>query len=163
MAAPRPPLAGEHPGGGRVYSGSESAVTDVKAAHGRGASALQRHYEFVRWLIPVLERFPRSQKFLLGDRIQEAALSVLERLIEATYSRRPEAALHRANLELEKSRVLLRLAFDLRHLDLRRYEFAARALDETGRMVGAWLKATAVRRERARGPDDHGTPASAPV
>jgi hypothetical protein len=30
------------------------------------------------WLIPTLEKFPRSQKFLLDDRIQTAALNVLE-------------------------------------------------------------------------------------
>jgi hypothetical protein len=33
-----------------------------------------------------VEKFPRSQKFLLGDRIRSTALGVLERLIEATYA-----------------------------------------------------------------------------
>jgi len=49
--------------------------------------ALEAHYRFLQWLIPAVERFPRSQKFLLGDRIQAAALDVLEALIEATYTR----------------------------------------------------------------------------
>src|SRR4051812_2058784 len=44
-------------------------------------------YRFLLWLIPAVEKFPRSQKFLLGDRIQNAGLEVLERLIEATYTR----------------------------------------------------------------------------
>lgn len=39
------------------------------------------------WLVPAVEGFPRSQKFMLGDRIQSTALSVLEALIEATHSR----------------------------------------------------------------------------
>lgn len=34
---------------------------------------------------PTVEKFPRSQKFQLGDRIQTTALAVLELLIEATY------------------------------------------------------------------------------
>ena len=46
--------------------------------------ALEAHYRFTLWLVPVLERFPRSQKFLLADRMQGAALDVLESLIEAT-------------------------------------------------------------------------------
>ena len=50
--------------------------------------ALEAHYRFVLWLVPVLERFPRSQKFLLGDRMQGTALDVLEALVEATYTRR---------------------------------------------------------------------------
>ena len=44
--------------------------------------ALETHYRFIVWLVPALERFPRSQKFLLGDRIQNVALDVLESLIE---------------------------------------------------------------------------------
>ncbi len=82
------------------------------------------------WLVPAVEKFPRSQKFLLGDRIQATALDVLEALIEATYMRDRRGHLARANLGLEKLRVFFRLATELRHLDLRRYERAARSIDE---------------------------------
>ena len=104
-------------------------------------AALEAHYRFVLWLIPTVQRFPRSQKFLLGDRIQSTALDVLERLIEATYTRRRSGHLAAANLGLEKLRFLVRLARDLRILDPRRYEHAARNIDDTGRRVGAWTKA----------------------
>lgn len=50
---------------------------------GRGATALEKHYAFLLWLFPVVEQFPRGQKFILGDRLQVAALSVLESLTEA--------------------------------------------------------------------------------
>ena len=40
-------------------------------------------YRFVLWLVPTVEKFPRRQKFLLGDRLQATALDVLERLVEA--------------------------------------------------------------------------------
>ena len=102
--------------------------------------ALEAHYRFILWLLPVLERFPRSQKFLLGDRMQGTALDVLERLIEATYTQRRDAQLAQANLGLEKLRYLCRLAWELRYLDARRYEYAARCLDDTGRRIGAWIK-----------------------
>jgi hypothetical protein len=49
--------------------------------------ALEAMYRFILWLVPTVEKFPRSQKFLLGDRIQTTALDVLERLIDATYTR----------------------------------------------------------------------------
>ena len=108
-------------------------------ARGTGP-ALESHYRFLLWLVPAVERFPRSQKFLLGDRIQRTALDVLESLINATYTRQRGHHLARANLGLEKLRFLFRLAHDLRHLDPRRYEHAARCLDETGRSIGAWSK-----------------------
>lgn len=105
--------------------------------------ALEAHQQFLLWLVPTVEKFPRSQKFLLGDRIQGAALDVLEALIEATYTRDRRAQLARANLGLEKLRHFFRLAVELKHLDARRYEHAARSLDEIGRLVGAWIKANA--------------------
>ncbi|WP_419939808.1 diversity-generating retroelement protein Avd [Candidatus Palauibacter sp.] len=108
-------------------------------------AALEGHYRFILWLVPTLEKFPHSQCFLLGDRIQRAALDVLESLIEATYTRQRRNHLSRANLGIEKLRFLLRLAHDLRHLDARRYEHAARSLDETGRRIGAWMKAHRAR------------------
>ena len=107
--------------------------------------ALESHYRFILWLIPAVDRFPRSRKFLLGDRIQGTALDVLERLIEATYTRRRSVHLAAANLGLEKLRFLFRLAWDLRALDRRRYEHASRCIDETGRRVGAWRKAHGAR------------------
>ena len=113
---------------------------DANRARMTGA-ALEAHYRFVLWLVPTVERFPRKQKFLLGERIQATALDVLERLIEATYTRQRRGQLADANLGLEKLRFLFRLARDLRILDYRRYEYAARSIDETGRRVGAWNKA----------------------
>jgi len=107
----------------------------------RTGPALEAMYRFLLWVIPALDKFPRSQRFLLGDRIESAALDVLERLIEATYTRERAKLLAEANLGLEKLRFLVRLATDLRHLDRERYEFAARTLDEIGRLVGGWKKA----------------------
>ena len=102
--------------------------------------ALEQAYRFVLWLVPTVEKFPRGQKFLLGDRIQATALDVIEHLVEATYTRARARLLREANLGIEKLRFMFRLAKDLRHLDPRRYEHAARSLDEVGRLVGGWIK-----------------------
>ncbi len=111
--------------------------------------ALEKWYQFLRWLVPTVEKFPKAQKYTLGDRLQSSALDVLERLIEATYSRQATPSLVQANLGLEKLRFLFRLSADLHLLDLRRYEFAARAIDEVGRLVGGWMKAQGTPRAEA--------------
>ena len=79
--------------------------------------ALEKWYQFLRWLVPTVEKFPKVQKFTLGDRIQGGALDVLERLIEATYSRQATPLLAAANLGLEKLRFLFRLAAGGRHVN----------------------------------------------
>ena len=141
-------------GPGEFVTASEARETRTAAPRGSKPSrdgaretgpALELHYRFILWLVPTLDRFPRAQRFLLGDRIQGTALDVLEALVEATYTRRRTAHLARANLGVEKLRFLLRLAHDLRHLDSRRYEYAARCLAETGGRIGAWRKAHRAR------------------
>ena len=98
-------------------------------------------YRLLVWLVPTVDKFPRSQKFLLGDRIQGIALDVLEHLIEATFTRSRMAHLQQANLGLEKLRVMIRLAHEFHHIDTRRYEHAARQIDDVGRLVGGWRRA----------------------
>lgn len=117
----------------------------------RTGPALEAHFQFVNWLTLTVERFPKSQKFLLGDRMQSTALDVLESLIEATYSRDRRGSLIRANLGLEKLRFFCRLAFEQKHMDARRYEYAARAIDEVGRLVGGWAKAHAAHSDDGDG------------
>lgn len=114
-------------------------------------AALEAMYQLVLWLIPVLDGLPRSHKFQLGDRLQSTAMDVLDTLVEAAYTRQRRDLLQRANLGLEKLRYWVRLAHDLKLLDFRRYEHAARQIDDVGRQVGGWLRA-----ERA---SDHAPPA----
>ena len=126
------------------FSGREGIVTNntrLPDNSRRTGPALEGMYRFILWLVPTVEKFPRSQKFLLGDRMQTTALDVLERLVEATYTRARQKALMDANLGIEKLRFLFRLATEMRYLDQGRYEHAARSLDEVGRSIGGWIKA----------------------
>jgi hypothetical protein len=107
----------------------------------RTGAAVEAHYQFLAWLLPVLEKFPRPRKFSLGDRIELIALDILEFLIEATYTKERLSHLRRANLGIEKLRFLLRLSADLTLIDTRRYECAAWSLNDIGRLVGGWKKA----------------------
>ena len=123
----------------------------------RTGPAIEAHYRFLLWLIPTIEKFPRTHKFTVGERIEKTALDVLEALIEATYTKERAQHLRRANLGVEKLRFLLRLAMDLSILDRTRYEHAARALDETGRLVGGWLKVQGIAASEALGLPDAAT------
>ncbi|MFH0994694.1 MAG: diversity-generating retroelement protein Avd [Pseudomonadota bacterium] len=98
--------------------------------------AVIRLYDFILWMIPKLEKFPRNQKFLLGDRMENLMLDILELLIEATYSRNKQPALFAANMKLEKLRYLIRLAKDLKLISIKGYAFSANAMDGIGKSVG---------------------------
>lgn len=102
--------------------------------------AITKLYDFLLWIIPKLEKFPRSQKFLIADRIEILTLNVLDLLIEAAYSKSKQGLLRSANLRLEQLRFLIRLSKDLRLLSINHYEFCARSIDAIGTSVGGWLK-----------------------
>jgi hypothetical protein len=101
---------------------------------------VQKAYDLTRWLLPVVEDFPRKFKFTLGDRLQAAALDLSLALVEASHARARERPLHRADRLLDQLRLLGRLAHDLRLLPLRRYERLSEAVEEIGRMIGGWLR-----------------------
>ncbi len=96
---------------------------------------------FMEWLLPVTERFPKRVRFVFTDRINNLALDIVEDIVEARYSGPDKKlVLRRANLRLEKLRILLRLCHTMRHLDHKRYQYAMRGINEVGKMFGGWLK-----------------------
>ena len=101
---------------------------------------ISKVYDLIIWLLKQVVKFPRSHRFVLGDRIQNLVLDILELLIEAAYTRNKTALLKRTGIQLEKLRYLIRISKDLEFLSLRRYEFVANQIDEVGRMVGGWLR-----------------------
>jgi hypothetical protein len=44
----------------------------------RTGAAIEAHYQFLAWLVPTIEKFPKSHKITIGDRIEMIALDVLE-------------------------------------------------------------------------------------
>jgi len=103
-------------------------------------------HELLLWLIPRTLRFPREQRFVLARRLQDTALDLQERLLEAALStgRAQRAALNRADITLAKLRYHLRLAQELALLSERQYVHAARLVAEIGRLLGGWKKKGAV-------------------
>jgi len=99
-------------------------------------------YDLMLYLIPQLEKFPRSQKFMLADRIQNKLMDVLEYLIKAYYVRgnQKKSLLLEVNVYLEQLRYYIRLSKDLRCIDIRKYELIAEKVNVIGKQVGAWLK-----------------------
>ncbi len=105
-----------------------------------GAVVVGRAYDLVLWLLPKVEKFPRSYRFSVGERMTEAGLDLLVSLAEAAYSRDKAALLRNASRKVNVVRLLLRLAKDLRVLPEASYRFATERLDEIGRMLGGWLR-----------------------
>ena len=99
-------------------------------------------YELVKWFLGRLEKFPRSHRYGLGQRIETRLYGIFEGLIRAKYAAGPEKthALETANLDIEVLRMLTRLAHELHMLPHKSHEYAVQEMNEIGKMVGGWLK-----------------------
>ena len=53
--------------------------------------------DFLEWLLPVTERFPKRVRFSFSERINQLALDIVEDLVEARYSNNKREILRRAN------------------------------------------------------------------
>ena len=104
--------------------------------------ALAKWYDYVKWILDRVDGFPKNQRFVLGTRLADAVLEVMELLAEATYARGPAKAqlLAKANRRIESVRWLVRITKDRNLLSAAQFAFSARSVEECGRMVGGWLK-----------------------
>ena len=109
------------------------------------AVIVTRTYDLVLWIFPKVETFPRSYRHQLGDRIVTSAMDLLLALVRSAYSTDKARLLESASQETNTLRYLLRLAKDLRVLNVDSYGFASAQIEEIGRMLGGWQKQVARR------------------
>jgi hypothetical protein len=103
-----------------------------------------RTYDFLTWLLPATNAFPRAHRHTFTRRLLDAAFDLRERLEEAQLRQR-EARLERLALAddaLSRVRVYLRLGAGWGWLSEGQYGHAAGMVAEIGRLLGGWKKAT---------------------
>lgn len=103
-----------------------------------------RTFDFLSWLLPITNNFPRAHRHTLTKRLLDAAFDLRERLEEANQrqTRRLER-LGEADEALARVRVYVRLAARMGWLTSGQYEHVAAMTAEIGRLLGGWQKVTA--------------------
>ncbi len=101
-----------------------------------------RTYDYLLWIIPQVQKFPRQHRFGLGERIQRLVMDFQDLIVAAGKAKGDERrlCLDKADVQLEQLRVWLRLSQDLQLLSIQQHEYSARLLSEIGRLLGGWIK-----------------------
>lgn len=100
----------------------------------------QKVYDLILYAFPILEKFPKNQKWILAQDIQKSMLNLEKYLIPAHRNYRRREMLEKANIEIEIIRCLVRLAKDLKFINIHRYGVFCTKLEEIGRIFGGYAK-----------------------
>jgi len=104
------------------------------------APILQDVYDLTLELYRLVPTFPKAQRFVLGQRIEHAALELLFGVDAANDKATRALALGRASRGLDELRLLLRLATDLQFIPLDRHERLCVGLAAIGKQLGGWQR-----------------------
>lgn len=108
-------------------------------------------YDFLLWFIPLTCKFPKSQRFLLAERLSKMALDFYDLILEAvTEPEHQDERLVSADRLLGKIRLYVRLSYDVQCISQGQWEHAIRRLDEMGRLIGGWQRKREKEKEKAR-------------
>ena len=100
---------------------------------------ITKTYDLILWSCNHTSEFPRNHRFVLGERIEWnlwAARNANRRQVHQESS----TLAGRGKPNLESLRFQMRLAKDLQCLKIESYAFAAKSIDEVGRLVGGGLR-----------------------
>ncbi|MCU8190151.1 diversity-generating retroelement protein Avd [Vibrio vulnificus] len=96
--------------------------------------------EMLMYGYQALKQFPKHEKHVLGAEIRLSMLQ-LQRLIVTAFKRyHKKTTLTDLDIELAILKRRVRLAKDLRYLDLKKYQIWIGQLVEIGKMIGGWIK-----------------------
>lgn len=104
--------------------------------------AITRTINLYKHFYNLLNSFPKRDKYVLGTRIENYLIDLLENLIEA--SRQPRInklpLLVQADQKLGMLKIFIRLALEIKVIDNKKYLSLQERMAEIGRMLGGWIK-----------------------
>jgi len=101
----------------------------------------EKTYQLILWLYPQVQKFPKSQRFVLGQQVEQCSLDILRGVIRANASRAKLPILIEISTDLDTLRILLRLCKDMKFISIRQYAFAQEQVNEVGKLLGGWIRA----------------------
>lgn len=102
----------------------------------------QKVYDLILYALPIINRFPKSQRFVLGQQIQNGMIDISAMIVQANKVKNKLQKLYEIDVELEKLRLLIRLAKDLKFMPIHKYELHCQRMNEVGRLLGGWIKSS---------------------
>jgi len=102
----------------------------------------QKLNDFADWFFPIVDRFPRAEKWALCSQIKNSVYRLMRLVIRAQKSKEKLKWLYETDIELEILRSLGRHAHSRKFLSHKKYETLSKMLSEIGKILGGLIKAS---------------------
>jgi len=104
----------------------------------------QKHYDLVLYAMPIIGRMPKSQRYILGQQMENLLLSIARNILRANRQKGKYrlGIQYEIDEQLEEFKLLARIAKDLNMLLLKHYEQIAEKTVEIGKLLGGWIKSS---------------------
>lgn len=100
----------------------------------------QKYYDFMLYIFPVIDKFPKREKFALCSEMKNVVLKLNSLIIRTNKSRKKKQGAYEIDICLEELRMLIRFSHDRKFLSRKSYEFSSKLLLEIGKILGGWIK-----------------------
>ncbi|MDI1471943.1 diversity-generating retroelement protein Avd [Thermodesulfovibrio sp. 1176] len=100
----------------------------------------QKLYDFAMYIFPIIDKFPRYEKFALCSQIKNCVFDAAKLVIKANkiYNKKP--IMYEIDIKIEELKFLLRFAHERRYMSHKSYSHSSERLIEIGRILGGWIK-----------------------
>ncbi len=107
-------------------------------------SIIHKTYKFYLFLYSLTKSFPKKDRYTLGIKCENIVLEILELLFLANSKTKSSRLLilNKADVKLKVLKTLIRICFDIKAIDQKKYILLQGQLQEIGRMIGGWIKQT---------------------
>ena len=102
----------------------------------------QKSYDLYKVLHEAVKKYPKGDRYSLGERTQTHTLELIESIAKAGHAKKDWKVplLEQAIVSLELLKVLVRLGQDTRCLNQKQYLEMQERMQEIGRMLGGWRR-----------------------
>ncbi len=109
-----------------------------------GLPIFQKSYDLYKAFYGCRDHIAKQDRHTLWQRSENLVLDLLQSIISASQQEKAQkaATLEQVSVQLNMLRILLRLTKDLKVIDPNKYLTLEERVDEVGRMLGGWLRAT---------------------
>ena len=107
-------------------------------------SLIQKTCGFYKYIHEDLKHFPKSDRYGIGSKIENLTLELLGSWITANseIAQFRIKTLNQVNPKLNFLKLLIRLCWELKIINQKKYLDRQENLQEIGRMLGGWIKST---------------------